>query len=92
MLHKTVEIGKTVIKCNNLFIYSCYSCYQDYLFSFVAKLGMWIATICIVTIGTGILGTIFGIEIVMIKNTSVFIERARDNTYINSSFLDVNQA
>ena len=34
------------------------------------------------------LGTLFGIEIVMIKRT----ERTRDNTYINSSFLNVNHA
>ena len=39
------------------------------------------------------LGTTFGIEIVMIiKKTSVFIERTRDNTYINFSFLNVNHA
>ena len=51
---------------------------------------MLITTIGIITIGTGMLGTIFGIEIVMIiKKTSVFIENTRDNTYINFSFLNV---
>ena len=34
---------------------------------FFAKLDMLITTIRIITIGTGLLGTIFGIEIVMIK-------------------------
>ena len=38
-------------------------------------------TCCIITIGTGMLDTIFGIEIVRIKN--IYIERTRDNTYIN---------
>ena len=40
------------------------------LFSFFTKLDMLIATIGIITIGTGMLGTVFGIEIVMIKETS----------------------
>ena len=54
---------------------------------------MLITTIGIITIGTGILGTTFGMEIVMIiKKTSVFIERTRDNSYINFSFLNVNHA
>ena len=54
---------------------------------------MLITTIGIITIGTGMLGTTFGIEIVMIiKKTSVFIERTRDYTYINISFLNVNHA
>ena len=62
-------------------------------FSFFAKLDMLITTIGIRTIGTGMLGTTFGIEIVMIiKKTSDFIERTRDNTYINLSFLNVNHA
>ena len=39
------------------------------IFSFFAKLNMLINTIGIITIGTGMLGTIFGIEIVMIKRT-----------------------
>ena len=47
------------------------------IFSFFAKLDMLITTIGTITIGTGMLGTIFGIEIVMIKKTSVFIERTR---------------
>ena len=43
----------------------------------------------IITIGIGMLGTTFWIEIVMtIKKSSVFIERTRDNTYINFSFLN----
>ena len=61
--------------------------------SFIAKLDMLITTIGIITIGIGMLGTTFGIEIVMIiKKTSVFIERTRDNIYINFSFLNVNHA
>ena len=54
---------------------------------------MLITTIGIKAIGTGMLGTTFGIQIVMIiKKTSVFIERTRDNTYIIFSFLNVNHA
>ena len=46
------------------------------IFSFFAKLDMLITTIGIITIETGMLGTTFGIEIVIIiKKTSVFIER-----------------
>ena len=37
------------------------------LFSFFTKLDMLITTIGIITIEAGMLGTIFGIEIVMIK-------------------------
>ena len=37
------------------------------IFSFFAKLDMLVTTIGIITIGTGMLGTMFGIEIVMIK-------------------------
>ena len=66
LLHKSVETGKTDDKCNNPLKYSSYACYQDYLFSFFAKLDMLITTIGIITIGTGMLGTRFGIEIVMI--------------------------
>ena len=40
------------------------------IFSFFAKLDMLVTTIGIITIGTGMLGTMFGIEIVMIKNFS----------------------
>ena len=40
--------------------------------SFFAKLDMLITTIGIITIGTGMLGTIFGIEIVMIKKNLSF--------------------
>ena len=72
MLHKNVETGKTDDKCNNLLKYSCYAGYQDYLLSFFAKLDMLIATIGIITIGTGMLGTIFEIEIVMIKKNFSF--------------------
>ena len=66
---------------------------QRLFFSFFAKLDVLITTIGIITIQTGMLGTIFGIEIVIIiKRTSVFIERTRDYIYINSSFLNVNHA
>ena len=41
------------------------------IFSFFAKLDMLITTIGIITIGTGMLGTIFRIEIVMIKKKSL---------------------
>ena len=53
---------------------------------------MPITTIGIKTIGTGMLGTIFGIEIVMIKKKFSFYEKTRDYTYINSSFLNNNHA
>ena len=63
------------------------------IFSFLAKQDMLITTIGIITIGTGTLGTTFGIEIVMIiKKTTVFIERTRDNTYLNFSFLNFYHA
>ena len=42
------------------------------IFSFFAKLDMLIATIGAITIGTGMLGNIFGIEIVMIKKNFSF--------------------
>ena len=39
------------------------------------------------------LGTIFGIEIVMIEKKLQFsLKRTRDNTYIHSSFLNFNHA
>ena len=70
MLHKIVETGETDDKCNNLLKYSCYACYQDNFFSFIAKLGakldMRITTIGIIAIGTGMLDTTFGIKIVII--------------------------
>ena len=72
MLHKIVETGKTDDKCNNLLKYYCYGCYQDCLFSFFAKLDMLITTIGIITIGTGMLGTIFEIEIALIKKNFSF--------------------
>ena len=53
---------------------------------------MLITTIGIITIGTGMLGTILGIDIVMIKKNFSFLERTRDNTYIHSSLLNVNHA
>ena len=84
MLHKIVEIRKTDYKYNNLLKYSCYACYQDYSFSSFAKLDMLITSISIITIGTGMLGTIFKIEIIRFKKTSVFIERSWDNAYIVS--------
>ena len=42
------------------------------IFSFFAKLDMLITTIGIITIGAGMLGTTFGIEIVMIKKNCSF--------------------
>ena len=42
------------------------------IFSFFAKLDMLITTIGIITIGTGMLGTTFGKEIVMIKKKVQF--------------------
>ena len=72
MLHKIVETGKTDDKCNNLLKYSCCACYQDYLFSSFARLDMLITSISIITIGTDILGTKFGIEIVRIKKNFSF--------------------
>ena len=66
MLHNIAETDKTEDKCNYLLKYSCYACYQDF-FLFFAKLDMLITTIGIITIGTGIFGTIFGIEVVIIK-------------------------
>ena len=53
---------------------------------------MLITIISIITKGTGMLGTTFGIELLELKRTSVFFERTRDNTYINFSFLNVNHA
>ena len=41
-------------------------------FSFFAKLDMLITTIGIITIGVGMFGTIFGMEIVMIKKNFSF--------------------
>ena len=72
MLHKIVETGKPDERCNNLLKYSCYACYQDYLFSSFAKLDMLITSISIITIEAGMLGTIFEIEIVMIKKNFGF--------------------
>ena len=70
MLHKIVETGKTNDKRNNLLRFSCYAHFQD--FSFFAKLDMPITTIGIITVGTGMLGNMFGIEIVMIKKNFSF--------------------
>ena len=42
------------------------------IFSFFAKLDMLIATIGIITIGSGMLGAIFRIEMVMIKKNFSF--------------------
>ena len=72
MLHKLIEIGKTDDKCIFLLKYSCYAYYQDYCFSFVAKIDMLITTKGIITIGTGMLGTIFGMEIVLVKKRFSF--------------------
>ena len=43
------------------------------IFSFFAKLDQLITTIGIIAIGTGMLGTIFGLEIVMIKKNFNFL-------------------
>ena len=75
MLHNIVETGKTGDICYNLLKYSCYACYQDYFFSFFTKLDMLITTIGIITIGTGMLGTIFGIEFFMIKKNFSFYSK-----------------
>ena len=72
MLHKIVETGKTDDKCNNLLKYSYNACYQNYSFSAFAKRDMLITSISIVTIGTGMLDTILGIEIVRIKKNFSF--------------------
>ena len=46
---------------------------------------MLITTIGIITIGTGMLGTIFGIAIVMVKkNPSVFIESYKNVSVVNA--------
>ena len=71
MLQKIVEKDKTDDKFNNRLKHSCYACYQDY-FSFFAKQDILITTIGIIAIGTGVLGTIFGIEIAIIKNNFSF--------------------
>ena len=42
------------------------------IFSFFTKLDMLFTTIGIITIGTGMLGTTFGIEIVIIKKNISF--------------------
>ena len=93
MLNKIVETGKTddsvIISLNILVMHVT----KIIFVSFVAKLDMLATTIGIITIGTGMLGTMFWIEICMIKTTSVvFNQRTRDNTYINSSFLKVDHA
>ena len=58
--------------------------------SFFAKIDMLITTMGIITKGAGMLGTIFGKEFFIIKRTSVFIERTRDNSYIHFFILNVN--
>ena len=62
------------------------------IFSFFAKLDMLITTIGIITIGAGMLGTTFGIEIVMIMKNCSFHWKDQGYTYINSSFLNANHA
>ena len=61
-------------------------------FSFFTKLDIIFTTIRIISIGTAILVTIIGIEIVMFKKTSVFIQRTKENIYINTLFLKVEHA
>ena len=68
MLQKIVETGKTDDECNNLLIFLLCMLF----FSFLTILDMLITTIGIITIGTCILSTIFGIESVIIKQNFSF--------------------
>ena len=49
---------------------------------FFTKLDMLITTICIITIGIGMFGTIFGIKIVMIKKNFIFYSKRNEITNI----------
>ena len=70
MLHKIVETCKTD-KCNILLKRSCYACYQDYFF-LLRQTRHADYNHRYLTIGTGMLGIIFGIESVMIKKNLSF--------------------
>ena len=56
-----------ILSLNTLFMHV-----TKIIFSFFAKLDMLITTIGIIAIGTGMLGTTFGIGIVMIKKNFSF--------------------
>ena len=71
MLHKNVETGKQLISAI-IYLNTLVMHVTKIIFSFFAKLEMLFTTIGIVAIGTGMLGTIFGIEIVMIKKNFSF--------------------
>ena len=71
MLHKIIETGQTDGKCNILLKYSCMHVNKIF-FSFFTKLDILITTIRIISIGTAMLVTIFGIESVMIKKNFSF--------------------
>ena len=49
---------------------------------FFTKLDMLITTICIITIGIGMFGTIFGIKIVTIKKNFIFYSKRNEITNI----------
>ena len=74
MLHENVETGKTDVKCNNLLKHSCYSCYQDFLFFLHQTRHAYYFHRCykFITIGTGMLGTIFAIENITVKKNFSF--------------------
>ena len=92
MLHKIVEQGKTDAKCTTLLKLSCYVCYQDKLYTrHTLDIKRFIA-IGYITIGFGMVGAICGLEITMIKLTSVFVQTTRINACFNSSFLDFEHA
>ena len=75
MLHKIVEPGKTEDKCYILLKYSCCACHKDNLYHSTCFRYKEITTIGIVSIGIGMLGTICGVEIVMIKKNFSFRTR-----------------
>ena len=70
MLHKVVETCEqisAIISLNTLVMHV-----TKMSFSFFVKIDMLITTIGIITIETGMLGTIFGIKIAMIKKNFSF--------------------
>ena len=71
MLHKIVETGKVDDKCKNILKYSCYACYED-IFFFLRQTRHADYYHRYYNHRTGMLGTIFGIEIVMIKKNFSF--------------------
>ena len=66
MLHKSVETGKIDDKCNNPLNIIYMHVTKIRFISLLIKLDLLITTVGIITIGPCMLGTIFGIEIVMI--------------------------